>query len=615
MSGPPSSAHYAIITLHLSSVKELASAQQKMYEIVVCRVCMTRAPDNVEWIDGPCFKQDSSKVGGGREIGSGVLLFPVSIDYLQSGTANCNVKSENDAKIEPPNELQDILQALKESNNKLIIRQWKRGACWWNLNTNDGGDRLLLPSNVKRGYHMHSRMERHAHSETYDTEQLQEEAARNLTTVQMAHAEITGYNLSRRALQSRRDAPYISRVLYFSYDWHPDYSPVALQLGECTNIQYSRSNKSCDSQGFVEPWALLSYFEHRQCAKWCNGDLNISVNSQFNVDFILEYTDLHNLDSTKQNCVHLANCNHYPTTMIKTRHEFGFDEPHPRHGRVPADECLEYTLMVLRDAVLPVQRFFFLGVCSDGDVSFGNDVLKREVRPIAWASHSKFELRHTTRPFQYTDMVLIYKHALDGLLKSNAYNTSDSKTITMIEILQKCISTLVEDWTECNSSCLPPVLCHMDLQPQNLAFWHESDKLKGNLGHRCDGCHVAAVMDWEEACYADPRFELMMLCRKVLANRDQAEMVWQTFSEHVQAWKQEASSQRGNHEEWEVGPIEPWLKLECVHSLCTLIIQLLDKDGGGRSPWETKPDLLAKFDRERQRLVMMGWLFCDLGVA
>ena len=62
---------------------------------------------------------------------------------------------------------------------------------------------------------------------------------------------------------------------------------------------------------------------------------------------------------------------------------------------------------------------------------------------------------------------------------------------------------------------------------------------------------------------------------------------------------------------WEVGPIEPWLRLETVHSLCTLLLQAMDFLGGGRSPWETKPDLWGKIDRERQRLVKMGWLFCD----
>eukprot|EP00970_Alexandrium_tamarense_P013491 scaffold3435_cov249-Alexandrium_tamarense.AAC.3 len=61
----------------------------------------------------------------------------------------------------------------------------------------------------------------------------------------------------------------------------------------------------------------------------------------------------------------------------------------------------------------------------------------------------------------------------------------------------------------------------------------------------------------------------------------------------------------------EIGPLEPWLKLETVHSLCTLMLQGTDLLGGGRNPWETKPDLWGKIDRERQRLVNMGWSFCE----
>ena len=57
------------------------------------------------------------------------------------------------------------------------------------------------------------------------------------------------------------------------------------------------------------------------------------------------------------------------------------------------------------------------------------------------------------------------------------------------------------------------------------------------------------------------------------------------------------------------------LKLETVHSLCTLLLQAMDLLGGGRSPWETKPDLLGKDNRERRRLVQkMGWHFCDYDV-
>ena len=53
-----------------------------------------------------------------------------------------------------------------------------------------------------------------------------------------------------------------------------------------------------------------------------------------------------------------------------------------------------------------------------------------------------------------------------------------------------------------------------------------------------------------------------------------------------------------------IGPIDPWLKLETVHSLITLSMQGLNL--GGRSPWEGRPELWKKIIRELKRLVDLG---------
>ena len=122
-------------------------------------------------------------------------------------------------------------------------------------------------------------------------------------------------------------------------------------------------------------------------------------------------------------------------------------------------------------------------------------------------------------------------------------------------------------------------------------------------------------MDWEEACYADPRFELLLVCRKVLANtnREQSEKLWQSYSRYVQRLGRLISSKTKKGIHWNVGPLEQWLKLETTHSLLVSLLQAMDLLGSGRSPWETKPDLWGKIDRERQRLEQMGWLlFCYL---
>ena len=37
--------------------------------------------------------------------------------------------------------------------------------------------------------------------------------------------------------------------------------------------------------------------------------------------------------------------------------------------------------------------------------------------------------------------------------------------------------------------------------------------------------HIASVLDWEELCYVDPRFVLLVLCQKVVANQIQANII------------------------------------------------------------------------------------------
>merc|ERR1712037_915247 len=46
--------------------------------------------------------------------------------------------------------------------------------------------------------------------------------------------------------------------------------------------------------------------------------------------------------------------------MVKIRHEFGFDEPHPRHGRVPTEKSLPYAMHVLEEVILPIHCAFFM---------------------------------------------------------------------------------------------------------------------------------------------------------------------------------------------------------------------------------------------------------------
>jgi hypothetical protein len=537
---PPS--HRAILTLELSSVKELSSAQQRMYELNITRVLLS-----------PCHRSPTD----GQS-----LSFPISTNHSSS-------------LCEPSNRhLLTILQSLKESNNRLIIRQWKRGASWLNCNTNNGWV----------GYMARGAVNAQSIS-ALDSEE-------NRTTLRMAKAEVEGYRLARLALNG---STYVAEVLFFSHDHEWCQVPLDMNIVDSHTSEKDSNRKD----EFVEPWVVLSYFDHETFVheKEFTDTSDIRLDDNLRLDLQLEAR--HFLPSTD----HYKPCHHYVSTMVKTRHEFGFDEPHPRHGRVPIEESLDYTLMILRDVVFPLQHYFFterLDIHKEADL-VNIACIDREDEKRGALLEAK--------PFQYLDMVSMYRHVLNRL-STNYCNMNDGRTKTMLDTLQKCVTTLQDEWKSSTNSSLPPVLCHLDLQPQNLAFWHKAKIECTN--HDATNCRVAAVMDWEEACYADPRFELILLCRKVLANREQAGVVWQFYSEQVQKWKHDIMSQCNKHEDWEVGPIEPWLKLECVHSLCTLIIQLLDSVGGGRSPWETKCDLIGKMERERRRLVMMGWTFCAI---
>ena len=536
--------NHAIITLYLSSVNELASAQQSMYELTVTRVSM-RPQYNETSLQKANYSPDCKSVS-----------FPVAA-HNKNGAA--------------PYEAIKILRALEQSKHKLIIRQWKRGACWWNCNTNNNDLMTITRGSVRLNSNIISEDE-------------------YTTTLQMARAEVEGYRLARLALMDTN--VHVADVLYFSHD---DPCPAALKFTD----GYGEEGASIEKQ--IYPWVILSYFDYytgnvdRQ-----TDDSHLFISEDFSFDVRFEKVD----SATTMNISSNQSCNHYPTNMIKIRHEYGFKELHPRHGRVCREECLDYVTMVLRDVVLPLQKYFFF---KDTDQFNGIDLTSISCEQM----RNEQRIVSTSHAFRYLDMVSICIHAVDYMSTSTKYNRSDDRANFLLNILKKCCTSLHEEWIQMNISDLPPVLCHMDLQPQNLAFFHQDASTANSNLHDASKCRVAAIMDWEEACYADPRYEIVLTCRKVLANRNQAEIIWQSYSEQVQTWQQELMTKHKRALDWNVGPIEPWLKLECVHSLCTMVIQLLNSVVGGRCPWETKTDLIGKIDRERQRLKMMGWHFCD----
>ncbi|KAI2503793.1 hypothetical protein MHU86_10687 [Fragilaria crotonensis] len=180
-------------------------------------------------------------------------------------------------------------------------------------------------------------------------------------------------------------------------------------------------------------------------------------------------------------------------------------------------------------------------------------------------------------------MVAVYRAAHSRMVETIRTNGdgSNEKWQAVTETLHKCITKL-----NVEVSTIKPVawvLVHMDCQPQNLIF------------HRCENhTFISSVLDWEEAAYADARFELLLMGRKVCANRKQADTIWETYEAECQL----------------LGDIEPWLRLEAIHSITTLTLQSLNLLGGGRNPWESNPDLWQKIERDSiVSLVLAGILF------
>lgn len=126
--------------------------------------------------------------------------------------------------------------------------------------------------------------------------------------------------------------------------------------------------------------------------------------------------------------------------MVKIRHEFGFDEPHPRHGRERIDECLAYAKMVLRDVVFPLQRYFFLGL-QTGAHSFDGvrlDCVTCNRRKFGDKNNHAAILAPNS--FQYHDMIAMYSHALDRLSISSKCNINNERTRCTLGMLLRNVS-------------------------------------------------------------------------------------------------------------------------------------------------------------------------------
>ena len=453
----------------------------------------------------------------------------------------------------------DWSNALKYGKHRLVLRIWRGGSRWWNLNRNESP--LELARSEINGYRV------------------------AFSALQEYHKNNSNNNNSAAAIPM---VPKVPRVLHF-------HDPEKEKEEEPQHRIFEETNNS----NVPVCWAVLEYVgadetDHLVATTTTNDQSN---NNVIGVDVKIDRS--------------------YLEGMIKIRREFGFEEPHPRWGRVPVNEALDYASSITNQVLLPLHFY------SEQLYRNANNYIQEQEQ------HSSCEeiIPHAQAK-TFSSMVELYRKAWEetttairNLQTPNQIKGRDDRIEECLHHLDRGILCLSRT---ANSSRIPhmdPVLLHLDLQPQNLIFFHDVTTIQKPRMPR-----VFSVLDWEDAAWGDPRFDLVLVCRKVCANRDQADALWSEYAnastmagggggsggrfgesgndEVSQPQKERTPNnmQTIPRQGFFLGPIEPWLRLETVHSITTMLLQSIDLVNGGRNPWETKKDLWGKLEREFTRL-------------
>jgi len=504
--------------------------------------------------------------------------------------------------------------ALYMGNGRLVLRLWKNGCRWIHLNSN-----------------IHF-LKSHSFMKDDETRNLLEQQQQKQSIVDLAVAEVTGYRIAQRIF-AQNDMTQSS-----SYDMiQPDVLFFSQDDDEYTIRQQMKSLAV-----FSYPWAIFSYVgEHSLYYYYSYPESTIINTTTMTIQDIHTHQD----DSSSLPMKWIYNSS-FIQSMVRNRHEYGFIEAHPRHGRVCVDQCLDYALHLLDTIILPLHGAFFthcilhqnnesslssLLISSSSNYWSANELLHLTLTVEAkadqdlWNHDYKKQLYQnymanaiSIKPIRYGDMIDIYEMVFTTVKKMTQSSYKNHKCYINQPVLDAILEKL-DTWIKAlhqeNDSLilhgeydsLPGVLCHFDLQPQNMVFRQRvvpspsSSSNSSTLNSKNDIPIISSILDWEECCYADPRFELLLLCRKVVANRIQANIVWNAYSKKVE--------KLFHKENFRVGPILPWLRLESVHSIMTIIRHLcysspshIQDGGDGRRPWENQTELFAKIEREFERL-------------
>lgn len=416
---------------------------------------------------------------------------------------------------------------LLQGQNRIVIREWRGGCQWWDLHRNHSIQ--TLASAELRGYRW----------------------ARKTTTMMMMKMS-RGRQSSTKKNNKNDDNEYggsshaivIPRILYSEID------PIFPK-----NFPQREEEEDSTSSNWY-PWAILEYVGPQS----------------------LYFQNKNNRSDDERGKIFDRT---WVEGMIPIRQEFGFDEPHPRWGRIPEYQALEYAMMILDQIIIP-----FHNVWKEME----------RFNPTSDSSSIDWKDWETSIPatptFTYETMVVRYQQAYQDVTKhwvrQQYHGTEDVMDKEMKHHFNKVLDLMkdaVENVLPCvlRDNAIPTIipyrtLVHMDLQAQNIFFLKDSEHSLSSVVH--------SLLDWEDAAIADPRFELLLMGRKVCANRDQAERIWNHYAERTQQ---------------HLGPLLPWLRLESIHSLLTMVLQSRNMLNGGRNPWESSKDIIEKMEREIDR--------------
>jgi hypothetical protein len=470
------------------------------------------------------------------------------------------------------NKTNECFDAMRSGKNRLVLRIWKGGSRWWNLNRNENP--LELARSEINGY----RVARTAFEEYRSLKRTirNETIYNNTNKKQNAAAAAASEEMEMNTIETIPwTVPKIPRVLHFHLprseesQFEEALYTVPTETAAAEVVSPFVSESMC--------WALLEYVGADD-----NDDLMTTADEG-------EYFGDGDVATETRSCRGAVKIDRsYLEGMVKIRREFGFDEPHPRWGRVPVDEALYYARLILNEVLVPLhhctschynnqEKPDIAAKTFSGMLKFYRHAWKDVSMAIPRLKHQKLIVNGGSKGWD--DRIEVCLQNLDkGITFLNRVANSDVDNNDNSDRYNNSESTRIAP--------LDPVLLHLDLQPQNLIFSEPSVAAAA----RKKLPSVFSVLDWEDAAWGDPRFDLILLCRKVCANRDQADTLW---SEYATATAASIKL---------LGPIEPWLRLETVHSIATMLLQSMDLVNGGRNPWETKKDLWGKLQREFTRL-------------